>query len=265
MRALLRRPVAALLLVAAVLWAAPPSHGQGGATRRRRQSVGHYANVGANYFASLNQSHQLASNASLQAGNIDITVACWVQLYSKGAVRCFICKGNITAAASTEYSLEYNSATDRFTFLISDGTTVTTVADNTLGSPNIGQWYLVFGIYDSVADLAWCYTNTGAGTSAAQATGIQAAANIFRLGSDSTNTRPMDGIIDSAGYWKRALSAADRATLYNNGYGLAFIDLSSALKTSLVSWWDLDGNARDSFGTNTLAPVNGPTFVAGKR
>jgi hypothetical protein len=70
-----------------------------------------------------------------------------------------------------------------------------------------------------------------------------------------------DGRMCRAGFWKRALSIFEVQQLYNQGCGLKYSQLSSALKSSLSAYWDMDEAAdstrADSHSTHDLTDNNG--------
>ena len=68
----------------------------------------------------------------------------------------------------------------------------------------------------------------------------------------------LNGSMDSLGFWNKALSAAEVASLYNSGVGKTYSDLTTGEKTGLVSFWNFNeegGKRYDSHGTNHLDQV----------
>lgn len=76
------------------------------------------------------------------------------------------------------------------------------------------------------------------------------------------NSSTKSVILDEMGHWSRILTTSERQELFNLGDGRKYSELSSGLKTNLVSWWGFDensGNRADSHGSTTL--VQGATSV----
>jgi hypothetical protein len=86
----------------------------------------------------------------------------------------------------------------------------------------------------------------------------------FRLGHDYWDS--YHGRLQYWGKWDRVLSDAECVALYNSGQGLKYAELSAGVKTSLVSYWDLDeagpGTRLDKHGTNHLSDVAGNVGTA---
>lgn len=165
-----------------------------------------------------------ASGASLQTGDIDISGCAWVNIesVSAGFNPAIFKKG---ANTSREYMLRILAATPAFEFLVSsDGTTATTLTHGTTLS--LATWYFVWFKHDSAADLIYLGVNDGAAVSVAHVGGMIAAGGDFKTAwNDWTDTGIFDGVIDQMGFWKRMITDAEIAALYNGGAGVAFADL----------------------------------------
>ena len=92
-------------------------------------------------------------NPELSTGDIDFSITAWVMLESKtvGNHREIVVKG-INNSSNLEYRLYYHTDLDRFVFEVADGTTLTDLANTTLGSPAIGQWYFLVAWHDAGGD-----------------------------------------------------------------------------------------------------------------
>lgn len=69
-------------------------------------------------------------------------------------------------------------------------------------------------------------------------------------------------VMDEICAWSRVLTSSERQELFNLGDGRTYSELSSGLKTNLVSWWgcsETSGNRADSHGSNTF--VQGGTTI----
>jgi hypothetical protein len=83
---------------------------------------------------------------------------------------------------------------------------------------------------------------------------------------DGTTQPALQGRLDSYGIWSTNLSADDISELYNGGDGVAYENLSTSIKTNLVSWWGMNETAADRYdihGGNTLIGYDGTSTGIG--
>lgn len=177
----------------------------------------------------------IASNASLQMGDIDFTICAWVNLESKthpttDDLNIIAKRGG---AGSLQYYLRYKESADRFNFEVSpDGSvSVTSLNATTFGSPSLATWYFVVAWHDATANTINIQVNNGTADSTAHSTGVDATATPdFMIGNYGTTLGPgdeqWDGLIDQVGVWKRLLTADERTFLYNSGNGRAYSELT---------------------------------------
>ncbi len=160
-----------------------------------------------------------ASNAALQTGDIDFTLAAWVKLDSKATYRTIIAKDSI-GLGQREYGLYYNVGNDTLGFYVSNnGSAVVEV--NWTSAPTVGTWYHVVGWHDSVANTINITINNGTPVSAAHTTGVWVGTSPFQIGGLNGGFT-MDGVIDEVGVWKKVLTGGERATHYNSGSGAPY-------------------------------------------
>lgn len=165
-----------------------------------------------------------ADNAAMSVGDLDFTFAVWVYIDSKGANRNILSKGTTFAANTTEYFLEFTNSSDRFRFIIGDTTnTLSSIAvANNLGSPSLATWYFIVAWHDSVGNTVNIQVNDGTvnsvGTSGRFPPDTTGSFTVGRL----NGVQHWDGRIDELGFWKRALTAAERTSLYNAGSGRSY-------------------------------------------
>ncbi len=224
---------------------------------------------GARQFTAANSEYfAKADNADLSTGNIDFTLAAWVYLDAKVANRTIFGKYE-TTGNQREFVLRYDITADKFHFIVSsNGSATFAKSATTLGSPSTGTWYFVVAEHDAANDTLSIQVNNGTIDSAAYSSGVNDGTGPFHLGALDISAAPnyMDGRLARAGFWKRTLTTAERTSLYNAGAGLLHSELSAALKTSLVSYWNLNepsGNALDAHGSNDLTDTNTVTNAAG--
>lgn len=194
------------------------------------------------------------------------TAAGWIYRDSGGTTYF---AGKYAAAGAREWVL-YGTASGYLAARLSaDGTGATTFT-STLSVSNAGQWYFVALRYDPAnggAELA-LNVDGAAKQTAAHGGGIFHGAAAVRFGaSDISLSDSHDGRMDRWGFWRRALSDAEIEAVRNDGRGREFRELSDALRTDLIAYYDLgqySGARADASGNGQhLAPVNGPTNAEG--
>lgn len=223
---------------------------------------------GAAQFVSANsESLSISSNPSLQVGDIDFTLACWVYLTTKTLSQSFPTKVD-SGSNSREYWVEYDSASDRIRFRVSsDGTSgnTTTVVANNLGAPSTGTWYFVVAWHDASSDTINIQVNNGTTDSTAHSTGVYAGTADFRIGAfGNTPSQFLNGYADEVGFWKRLLTTEEKTRLYNSGNGITYP--FNSILDRLVSYWAMEqtsGNRTDSNLATTLVDNNSVTYGNG--
>lgn len=222
------------------------------------------AAVDSNFSAQFSGSNYLsaASNAGLQAGTSQFSAWGWIFLDNKPSSGYATAFGKYsTTGNKREWCVAVSSVappSDRiYAFISSDGISPTvSLAEATIGSPNVGQWYFVVISYDKTnLNL---YVNDNAGSSSASSIDIYAGTSAFAIGAMGDALNPFQGRIDSVGYLKgRVLTPTERTALYNKGFGLKYAQYPSSITSDsgLVSAWDLEestGITADQKGSNTL-------------
>ena len=174
--------------------------------------------------ASNNESLHCTDNADLSTGDIDWTVACWVNIES-------ITTGTIVqkaAVSDLEYELRLmNSAGGLFNLRVSSGfnfANLTSVSATKFGNPSLATWYFLVAWHDSVNNTINIQINNGTVDSASYTHGTYNSSAEFRIGSYAVYSEAFDGLIDSVSFWKRLLTADERTQLYNSGNGLDYDD-----------------------------------------
>jgi len=174
------------------------------------------------------------SQALLQAGDIDFTIAGWWRLLSKPAPGDVVAvsKGDFSGVnAPAAWSVRYGSTLDRLYFHV-PGVGANpghdAIADD-LGSPSTGVWYFFVGWHDSVNDFINFQVNNGTVNQTAHAGGANVENGEFDLGiQNNDGTSWMNGDLQGVSYWKRILTAQERSDLYRD-------DTWNAIKGSIPS------------------------------
>lgn len=248
--------------------------GNGGALVITAGAVGANAansiTLASQFTAANDETLSVADNASLSMGaGVRMSQTGWFYRDSNNPVleHGIVCKGGANPT-SLEYNLTFNRVTNlRPTFEVSNGTLNAKV---TWGANlSLNTWYFYHVYYDGVN--IGISINNGTAVTTAYTGDIQDSTNPLVFGSQGS-TNDHDGRIAAVGLWKRVITAAEVTTLYNSGLGLVYAGLSTDIKTSLVSYWNLSessGNRADSHGTNTLTDINtvtgnpGPSAATG--
>ena len=201
-------------------------------------AAGHVYLLARQYTVASVEYHWRASEALLQLGDIDLTLAAWVYLDSKGAHRSIVSKYFAGPNARTMW-LFYNNTTDRFDFhlrLVGDAATAVVTANN-LGSPALSTWYFIVAWHDSVANTINIQVDNGVVDSAATGLSLLAAKtspwNVGAYGgAGGGSSSQWNGRIGPTAFWKSAaggggaLTQAQRDCLWNAGAGLQYVNFT---------------------------------------
>jgi hypothetical protein len=143
-----------------------------------------------------------------------LTVCAWVKLLAKGVTRSgpIITKGTLQGDSTSCYCLYYNTFSDRFRFFVvgpAGAYTLSIVSANALGSPTIGVWYHVAGVFDG--STVAIYTNGKFDTSASASAGLRtdSTAAVTLGGEPSIATFFNNQAQDDHRIYNRALSASE--------------------------------------------------------
>lgn len=172
----------------------------------------------------------IADNADLSTGDIDFTIAAWVNLESLGT-RTIVSKFS-TGASSREYTLQEvgTGASARLRFSVdSNGTAIDTAVNaDTFGAVSTATWYFVVAWHDSVNNVIGISVNDISDT-AAHSAGVFDGTAAFAIGARvNADGDYFDGIIDEVGFWKRVLTSAEITELYNAGAGRDYAYIAGA-------------------------------------
>lgn len=233
-----------------------------------RADRGVYSDGSRQFAAASNHWLTIASNATLQVGDINWSIGGWVYFDSVAADQIIAAKIN-TAGTDSEYML-WMATSDkklRLTVRNTANTTSTTHIHTTVLTT--GTWYFVYAYHDSVNDTLNIGVNGVENQTTGYTGGVRTSGNAFRFGCRSDETvGKLDGRLDSWFFTKRLLTADEKTDLYNSGNGRTYATAISSFKdSSLQSWWnmnELTGSATDAHGSNTMsASATSPTANAG--
>ena len=230
-------------------------------------------NHAAQFTAANSEYLSVASNATLQTGDIDFSVAGW--FYSNRITGVSVNQPLISktdnSSPNVEWVIYQPSGTASLLFRVDangDSAGNVTVTQATLP---LAVWHYVVAWHDSVGNTINIQVDNAAANTTAHATGLTAGDAPLEVGKWLSGF--LDGRLACWGFWKRTLTDAEKTWLYSGGVaprkysevGVTGND-GSALKTSLISYWNLDedsGTRNDSHGTNHLTDNNTVTTNPG--
>lgn len=194
----------------------------------------------ADFIYANTESLTKSDNSDLSVGDIDFTICAWVkfdQLLSRATT--------YIATKDDDWRL-YGTWDGAILFSVTAPSEATTSATATSISNSV--WYFVVAWHDSVNNEIGISINNGTPITTSWSNGIRDSNFDFKIG------HTMDGLIDEVGFWKRVLTSAERAALYNNGIGLSYDRFAASSNTSnlyngLMLSLEMDeasGNAIDS-------------------
>jgi Concanavalin A-like lectin/glucanases superfamily len=194
------------------------SNGTGGVG----SGVGKVAN--ARVFSHVNNTYlSVASNSSLQTGDIDFTFTCWVNFTTDISGQSnfgIISKASDAGTSTTEYWIDWQETNNCIRIVVTDSSNYGEA--HWSSSPSTGTWYFVVAWHDSVNNVVGINVNNGTSVTTAWSAGTHSLSNAFKIGELGTLNRQMDGTIDEVGFWKRVLTGAEITDLYNSGNGRAY-------------------------------------------
>jgi RHS repeat-associated protein len=221
----------------------------------------------ANFVTANQKFLSIADNPSISGGDIDFTLMANVYLNNSTTTFLIITKSDPTSAAVYDYHLAYVSGTG-FRFRVGpQGMPQTPYVDS--GPVTAGSWHTVIAWHDSVNNTINIQVDNGTVVSAPYSSGTTDTTYPLTFGANSTGIGSLDGRIDEAALYKRILTPAERAWLYNNGAERVYSEVNPLVNpgtSGLVSWWAMDeasGSRLDSHGTNTLTDNNTVTSASG--
>jgi concanavalin A-like lectin/glucanase superfamily protein len=164
-----------------------------------------------------------ASNSTLQMGDIDFTICCWVKVeQTDGLLVQLVSKDNSNSPAENDFNLTCDPTFRFFTnwaHIPNSGIT-----------PTLGVWYFVVGWHDAVANTHNIQVDNATPVSVSTAGDAPVVSTSeFQIGARqwAASRQSFDGLIDQVAIWKRLLTTDERTALYNSGNGVAYADLAS--------------------------------------
>lgn len=229
-----------------------------------------YANGAANFLSASSQSLSVASNSSLQTGNVDWFISIWYN--NPISVTGSMFSKDSGGAGNREYNALLQGGVPRLNINDASAASKSAVWGS---STSTNTWHHYFAWYDSVAQTVNISIDLGAAVSTSTAGFTPTTTTTtFRIGNDGFSEF-FNGQLDAEIFGKNIVGGfaitpalTIQTVLYNSGNGLAAKDITSANRTSwgVISGWDFDGPGanivKDYIGTNTLTNNNVVTQVS---
>lgn len=176
----------------------------------------------AQFVAANSESLSVASNASLETGNVDFWLGGWIRFTSIGDYRFLINKDNNGAAR--EWSLYYaNDNPKTFSFYVVRGGVVEIRAASLI--PTTSTWYLVQAWHDNSDNSIYIRVNDGTIHTTSLGGTPSATAAALELGKRSSALFH-NGLMDEVFYFKNRVPTTDDLDfMYNGGSGRTYSEL----------------------------------------
>jgi len=183
---------------------------------------------GVDLESTLTQDVGIASNASLQAGDIDITIGCWVKVESFQNNQRIISKR--TDNSNYDYDIFLSGTTGRLYFMMGSGSGGAVNAFTPDYPITVGEWHFILVWHDASASRSYIQIDNGPiiHDYGDVTTPVVSSAK-FRIGNLDQIDRCFDGIVDEAFLYKKVLSEEERNYLYNHGAGRAFSEIADVV------------------------------------
>ena len=219
-------------------------------------------NNAARFLGATNLS--ILDNASLSTEGVDFSAAVWINPSSlpAGSTGINLMGKDNNSAGNREWHLVYATTTNSFIFRTQNSGTnlMNVIKAQTL---SVNTWYLAIITYNFSTRTGSIYVNNGSASTGVATGDITASGAAFKFGGGIGFGSSFNGRIQSGGFWKKVLTAAERTQLWNNGKTLRYVDVSgSTIPTSLSGWWDLgeaSGSRADSSGNGNTLTDSGST------
>lgn len=177
-------------------------------------------------------------------GNFSMT--CWMRTTKSGVAQGIIGKWGGT---DREYVLTMEADNVLYFFVSSTGSGGSSVS----AAFTSNAWTFVACVYDGT-NIKISLNGGAFANTAFTANAYQSGTHEFAIGSYAGTTFH-NNQIGTVGFFEAALTLGEVGSLYRSGFAVSYAELTAALKTNLVSWWDLthrSGNAEDLHGSNDL-------------
>lgn len=164
------------------------------------------------------------NTATMAVSNQDFTVTGWYYLTTDGTFHYMTGHYDSNVSTARSWALSYVAASKRFSFEAWSATSSATVAATAFGAPSTATWIYILCQYAHNSALTITVNNVST-NSVTYTGGLRAVSVPFEIGGVARNSggsgaSSFGGSIDAVGFWKRLLTATEKAALYNSGAGV---------------------------------------------
>jgi hypothetical protein len=149
-----------------------------------------------------------------------LTIAGWCKRGNETAGHILLHK-DTADGLNRDYEVAIDNADGLLKFNVSaNGTSWTkTVAASSFGPVTAGSWDFFVAWYDAAAQTLNLQVNNGPVNSVSYSAGVNHGTGPLYVGGWAGGSNPFVGSLDAIGIWQKALTATERADLFNNGDG----------------------------------------------
>lgn len=185
------------------------------------QAAGKIGNAAA--FAAASNEYLSISNAA-QVGlgfTSSFSISAWFYITSlPNSSTGIVCKGASVGTEGGYAIVLVDSANDLLRFIVSDGTNNRLVQHTFTGAITTGVYHHVVAWYDASNNSLSIQVDGGTVVSGTPAGSAPITTTTeFRMGRYTNTLNDLEGRMDEVAAWSRALTSAERASLYNGGTG----------------------------------------------
>lgn len=183
----------------------------------------------------------ISSDLGINGGNISMRILVKIRTALTTGALTILATQRTSGSAKILYTIRYynESGVNKLKFY----RTTLGVADTfasynvTLSTTNFQEIILT---YDGT-NIKGYLDGTEVASTAASGSGTGTYTGLFQLGS-YVNIQHSSSIIDEAAIWSKALTSTEVTELNNAGSPIGYASFTSGHKTSLISYWNLDGS-----------------------
>jgi hypothetical protein len=162
-----------------------------------------------------------ADNASISTGDIDFTFSAWLYVNEKTASAQIALSH--WESSKRGYRIDWDPTTGKLRFIVGGGagSSIGTVTNT---NPNLNTWYHVIAEHDAANNKVRLYVDNGSAEEANTTGAAGDSDQIFVVGGEASLALATlwKGYVDEVGFWKRLLTADERAALYYGGAGNSY-------------------------------------------
>lgn len=191
--------------------------------------------TGADHDSASSETLSIATNSSVDCGNIDYSFSFWIKAETISSFPIIISKRTGTSGNTTDYIFYLDTGSSNKITAEIGSSGYGTIRGSTITT---GSWFHIVIWHDSVNNQIGIAVNAGTPVTVSFSTGGNTCIDPFVIGKGGGGGY-FNGLIDEVGFWKRVLTSQERTDLYNSGNGLAYSSFGGA---TFQSAWAIGSN-----------------------